>query len=120
MLSRWREAHSTVLMAHACLVPRICGRIFCYYCCNNYVATRPGGRKERCCRACFQKFSPSSPDSTSSDTSQSQPSPTLSPAQAGLQAAGGQGQTPAAAPVFPGAIPTPLPQLSSVFPKPGH
>lgn len=86
-----RREFSWMVRRHRC---RICGRIFCYYCCNNYVATKPGGRKERCCRACFQKFSPGSPDSTSSGTSQSQPSPTLSPAPAGLQAAGGQGANP--------------------------
>lgn len=34
---------------------RMCGRIFCYYCCNYYVVTKPGGKKERCCRACFNK-----------------------------------------------------------------
>ena len=34
---------------------RMCGRIFCYYCCNNYMVTKPGGRKERCCKACFNK-----------------------------------------------------------------
>lgn len=94
-----RGPQSGVLTACACLVPRICGRIFCYYCCNNYVVTKHGGRKERCCRACFQKFSegPSSPDSNSSGTSQGESSPTLSPAQAGAQASRGQGQSPAAA-----------------------
>lgn len=86
-----KREFSWMVRRHRC---RICGRIFCYYCCNNYVATKPGGRKERCCRACFQKFSPGSPDSSSSGTSQSQPSPTLSPAQAGLQAARGQGANP--------------------------
>uniref|UniRef100_A0A7N5JNK8 FYVE and coiled-coil domain autophagy adaptor 1 n=1 Tax=Ailuropoda melanoleuca TaxID=9646 RepID=A0A7N5JNK8_AILME len=71
---------------------RICGRVFCYYCCNNYVLTKPSGKKERCCRACFRKFSdsPGSPDSASSGTSQGEPSPALSPAQAGPQAIGGQ------------------------------
>ncbi|CAK6435820.1 unnamed protein product [Pipistrellus nathusii] len=86
-----KREFSWMVRRHRC---RICGRIFCYYCCNNYVATKPGGRKERCCRACFQKFSPSSPDSSSSGTSQGQPSPALSPAPAGLQAAGGQGADP--------------------------
>lgn len=86
-----KREFSWMVRRHRC---RICGRIFCYYCCNNYVATKPGGRKERCCRACFQKFSPSSPDSSSSGTSQGQPSPTLSPAPAGLQAARGQGANP--------------------------
>lgn len=80
-------------------VPRACGRGFCYYCCNNYAVTKPGGKKERCCRACFQKLGEgrASPDSSSSGASQGRPSPTLSPAQAGLQATGGQGQAPAAA-----------------------
>lgn len=77
--------------------PRICGRVFCYYCCNNYILTKHSGKKERCCRACFQKFSdgPGSPDSASSGTSQGEPSPALSPAHAGSQAARGQGQAPA-------------------------
>ncbi|TSL61155.1 FYVE and coiled-coil domain-containing protein 1 [Bagarius yarrelli] len=28
---------------------QLCGRIFCYYCSNNFVSTRSGGKKERCC-----------------------------------------------------------------------
>ncbi|KAF6312841.1 FYVE and coiled-coil domain autophagy adaptor 1 [Rhinolophus ferrumequinum] len=85
-----KREFSWMVRRHHC---RICGRIFCYYCCNNYVVTKHGGRKERCCRACFQKFSegPSSPDSNSSGTSQGEPSPTLSPAQAEAQATRGQG-----------------------------
>lgn len=65
---------------------RICGRSFCYYCCNNYVPTKPNGKKERCCRACFQKFSEglSSPNSSGSSTSLGEPSPVSSPAQASL------------------------------------
>ncbi|KAH0627256.1 hypothetical protein JD844_002767 [Phrynosoma platyrhinos] len=38
---------------------RLCGRIFCYYCCNNYAMSKQTGRKERCCRACFKKASDS-------------------------------------------------------------
>ncbi|KAM8967013.1 FYVE and coiled-coil domain-containing protein 1 [Pelodytes ibericus] len=33
---------------------RLCGRIFCYYCCNNYVMTKHSGKKERCCQTCFR------------------------------------------------------------------
>ncbi|CAH2283495.1 FYVE and coiled-coil domain-containing 1 isoform X1 [Pelobates cultripes] len=33
----------------------LCGRIFCYYCCNNYVMTKHSGKKERCCQACYKK-----------------------------------------------------------------
>ncbi|KAM5314093.1 FYVE and coiled-coil domain-containing protein 1 isoform 2-T4 [Glossophaga mutica] len=85
-----KREFSWMVRRHHC---RACGRGFCYYCCNNYAVTKPGGKKERCCRTCFQKLSEgrASPDSTSSGTSQGQPSPTLSPAQAGLQATGGQG-----------------------------
>ncbi|XP_071591953.1 FYVE and coiled-coil domain-containing protein 1 isoform X5 [Heliangelus exortis] len=43
---------SWMVRRHHC---RMCGRIFCYYCCNNYMVTKPGGKKERCCRACFTK-----------------------------------------------------------------
>ncbi|XP_023384789.1 FYVE and coiled-coil domain-containing protein 1 [Pteropus vampyrus] len=85
-----RREFSWMVRRHHC---RVCGRVFCYYCCNNYVVTKQSGRKERCCRACFQKLGegPGSPDSTSSGTSQGEPSPALSPAHAGPQAAGGQG-----------------------------
>ncbi|KAL0157720.1 hypothetical protein M9458_045796, partial [Cirrhinus mrigala] len=31
---------------------RLCGRIFCYYCSNNYVMTK-SSKKERCCRECY-------------------------------------------------------------------
>ncbi|XP_078054941.1 FYVE and coiled-coil domain-containing protein 1 isoform X2 [Mustelus asterias] len=37
------------LRRHHC---RLCGRIFCYYCCNNFVTTKHNGKRERCCRAC--------------------------------------------------------------------
>ncbi|XP_032153918.1 FYVE and coiled-coil domain-containing protein 1 isoform X1 [Sapajus apella] len=85
-----KREFSWMVRRHHC---RICGRIFCYYCCNNYVLTKHGGKKERCCRACFQKLSegPGSPDSTGSGTSQGEPSPALSPASAGPQATGHQG-----------------------------
>ncbi|XP_016058260.1 PREDICTED: FYVE and coiled-coil domain-containing protein 1 [Miniopterus natalensis] len=85
-----KREFSWMVRRHHC---RSCGRIFCYYCCNNYAVTKHGGKKERCCRACFQKLGegPGSPDSTSSGTSQRQPSPTLSPAQPGLQVTGSQG-----------------------------
>uniref|UniRef100_A0A8B9PBT3 FYVE and coiled-coil domain-containing protein 1 n=1 Tax=Apteryx owenii TaxID=8824 RepID=A0A8B9PBT3_APTOW len=43
---------SWMVRKHHC---RMCGRIFCYYCCNNYMVTKHGGKKERCCRACFNK-----------------------------------------------------------------
>ncbi|CAK7292161.1 FYVE and coiled-coil domain-containing protein 1 [Vulpes lagopus] len=85
-----KREFSWMVRRHHC---RICGRVFCYYCCNNYLLTKHSGKKERCCRACFRKFSdgPGSPDSASSGTSQGEPSPALSPAHAGSQAARGQG-----------------------------
>ncbi|XP_008577435.1 PREDICTED: FYVE and coiled-coil domain-containing protein 1 [Galeopterus variegatus] len=80
-----KREFSWMLRRHHC---RICGRIFCYYCCNNYILSKHSGKKERCCRACFQKLSegPGSPDSIGSGTSQGE-----SPAKAGHQATGGQG-----------------------------
>ncbi|KFO70791.1 FYVE and coiled-coil domain-containing protein 1 [Cuculus canorus] len=47
-----QKEFSWMVRRHHC---RMCGRIFCYYCCNNYMVTKPGGKKERCCRACFNK-----------------------------------------------------------------
>lgn len=38
------------LRRHHC---RLCGRIFCYYCSNNYVMTKHSSKKERCCRECY-------------------------------------------------------------------
>ncbi|XP_055457610.1 FYVE and coiled-coil domain-containing protein 1 isoform X1 [Psammomys obesus] len=92
-----KREFSWIVRRHHC---RICGRIFCYYCCNNYVVTKPSGKKERCCRACFQKFgqSPGSPDSSGSGTSQGEPSPLVSPAEAGPQAIGSQGVNPVCRP----------------------
>ncbi|XP_023556485.1 FYVE and coiled-coil domain-containing protein 1 [Octodon degus] len=85
-----KREFSWMVRRHHC---RVCSRVFCYYCCNNYVLTKPGGRKERCCRACFRKFSegPGSPSSSDSTTSQGDPSPRLSPAHTGTQATGSQG-----------------------------
>ncbi|XP_021112831.1 FYVE and coiled-coil domain-containing protein 1 isoform X2 [Heterocephalus glaber] len=85
-----KREFSWMVRRHHC---RVCGHVFCYYCCNNYVLTKPSGRKERCCRACFRKFSegPGSPNSSGSATSQGEPSPRLSPAHAGPQAVGSQG-----------------------------
>ncbi|KAF3834876.1 hypothetical protein F7725_027434 [Dissostichus mawsoni] len=35
----------------------LCGRIFCYYCSNNFVLTKHSGKKERCCRDCYNQHS---------------------------------------------------------------
>ncbi|CAH6777496.1 Fyco1 [Phodopus roborovskii] len=85
-----KREFSWIVRRHHC---RICGRIFCYYCCNNYAVVKPSGKKERCCRACFQKFGegPGSPDSSGSGSSQGEPSPMVSPAEAGSQAIENQG-----------------------------
>ncbi|XP_057560419.1 FYVE and coiled-coil domain-containing protein 1 isoform X2 [Hippopotamus amphibius kiboko] len=85
-----KREFSWMVRRHHC---RICGRIFCYYCCNSYTVSKHSGKKERCCRACFRKLNegPGSPDSTSSGTSQGEPSPARSPAQAMPQTPGGQG-----------------------------
>ncbi|XP_040102730.1 FYVE and coiled-coil domain-containing protein 1 isoform X2 [Oryx dammah] len=76
-----KREFSWMVRRHHC---RVCGRVFCYYCCNNYAVSKHSGKKERCCRACFRKLSesPGSPNSSSSGTSQGEPSPTRSPAQA--------------------------------------
>ncbi|KAK5870171.1 hypothetical protein PBY51_024827 [Eleginops maclovinus] len=42
------------LRRHHC---RLCGRIFCYYCSNNFVMTKHSGKKERCCRDCYNQHS---------------------------------------------------------------
>ncbi|MEQ2214703.1 hypothetical protein XENOCAPTIV_017293 [Xenoophorus captivus] len=34
-------------------ISRLCGRIFCYYCSNNFVMTKHSGKKERCCSDCY-------------------------------------------------------------------
>lgn len=64
-----KREFSWMVRRHHC---RVCGRVFCYYCCNNYVLTKSSGKKERCCRACYRKLNegPGSPDSTGSGTSQ--------------------------------------------------
>ncbi|XP_052396584.1 FYVE and coiled-coil domain-containing protein 1 isoform X2 [Carassius gibelio] len=41
------------LRRHHC---RLCGRIFCYYCSNNFVMTK-NSKKERCCRECYTQHS---------------------------------------------------------------
>ncbi|KAJ8336509.1 hypothetical protein SKAU_G00377290 [Synaphobranchus kaupii] len=42
--------YSWLLRRHQC---GLCGRGFCYYCSNNAVTTRQGGKRERCCRDCY-------------------------------------------------------------------
>ncbi|PKK32034.1 FYVE and coiled-coil domain containing 1, partial [Columba livia] len=70
---------SWMVRRHHC---RMCGRIFCYYCCNNYMVTKPGGKKERCCRACFNKprvIVDSTDDSGSSANQEGSPASLASP-----------------------------------------
>lgn len=85
-----KREFSWIVRRHHC---RICGLVFCYYCCNNYAVTKPNGKKERCCRACFRKFGEGSGsnDSSGSGTSQGEPSPMVSPNEAGPQSIGSQG-----------------------------
>nr|XP_056713919.1 FYVE and coiled-coil domain-containing protein 1 isoform X2 [Euleptes europaea] len=52
---------------------RLCGRIFCYYCCNHYAMSKITGKKERCCRVCLKKSDAISSDS-GSNASQEEPS----------------------------------------------
>ncbi|XP_044535191.1 FYVE and coiled-coil domain-containing protein 1 isoform X2 [Gracilinanus agilis] len=87
-----KREFSWMTRRHHC---RICGRIFCYYCCNNYVLTKHSGRKERCCRACFRKFTDgaASPDSSGSTASPGDPSSSPSKA-ASDQACGVRGGHP--------------------------
>ncbi|KAM4689770.1 FYVE and coiled-coil domain-containing protein 1 isoform 2-T2 [Discoglossus pictus] len=40
---------------------RLCGRIFCYHCCNNYVMTKHSDKKERCCQTCYKKTQNNNP-----------------------------------------------------------
>ncbi|XP_045153556.1 FYVE and coiled-coil domain-containing protein 1 isoform X2 [Echinops telfairi] len=88
-----KREFSWMVRRHHC---RVCGRIFCYYCCNNYVLCKHSGKKERCCRACFRKLNegPGSPDSSSSGNSQEEPSPTLPTAEPGHQVTRGQDYRP--------------------------
>ncbi|KAM4658196.1 FYVE and coiled-coil domain-containing protein 1 isoform 6-T11 [Amazona ochrocephala] len=74
-----QKEFSWMVRRHHC---RMCGRIFCYYCCNNYMVTKPGGKKERCCRACFNKprvIVDSADDSGSSATQEGSPASLESP-----------------------------------------
>ncbi|KAK0149681.1 FYVE and coiled-coil domain-containing protein 1 [Merluccius polli] len=49
------QGHFTwYLRRHHC---RLCGRIFCYYCSNNFVMTEHSVKKERCCRECYTQHS---------------------------------------------------------------
>ncbi|KAJ7322581.1 hypothetical protein JRQ81_018868 [Phrynocephalus forsythii] len=50
---------------------RMCGRIYCYYCCNNYAMSKQTGKKERCCRTCFKKSSDSGSNATQEEPSSS-------------------------------------------------
>uniref|UniRef100_A0A8C5PZB7 FYVE and coiled-coil domain-containing protein 1 n=1 Tax=Leptobrachium leishanense TaxID=445787 RepID=A0A8C5PZB7_9ANUR len=47
-----KKTFNWMVRRHHC---RFCGRIFCYYCCNNYVMTKHSGKKERCCKMCFNR-----------------------------------------------------------------
>ncbi|XP_050747561.1 FYVE and coiled-coil domain-containing protein 1 isoform X3 [Gymnogyps californianus] len=85
---------SWMVRRHHC---RMCGRIFCYYCCNNYMVTKPGGKKERCCRACFNKprvIVDSTDDSGSSANQEGSPASLESPASPSERAFGYEASKP--------------------------
>ncbi|KAM8887850.1 FYVE and coiled-coil domain-containing protein 1 [Synchiropus picturatus] len=55
---------------------RLCGRIFCYNCCSNYVILNSSAKKERCCKDCYAQHSAvverlAEADLSSSDMSES-------------------------------------------------
>ncbi|KAM9832660.1 LOW QUALITY PROTEIN: FYVE and coiled-coil domain-containing protein 1 [Neosynchiropus ocellatus] len=55
---------------------RLCGRIFCYSCCGNYVLLNSSAKKERCCKDCYAQHSAvverlAEADLSSSDMSES-------------------------------------------------
>ncbi|NXD23966.1 FYCO1 protein, partial [Spelaeornis formosus] len=79
---------SWMVRRHHC---RMCGRIFCYYCCNNYMVIKLGGKKERCCRACFNKprvIVDSTDDSGSSANQEGSPASLESPVSPSERALG--------------------------------
>uniref|UniRef100_A0A8C0UQP9 FYVE and coiled-coil domain-containing protein 1 n=1 Tax=Cyanistes caeruleus TaxID=156563 RepID=A0A8C0UQP9_CYACU len=85
---------SWMVRRHHC---RMCGRIFCYYCCNNYMVTKPGGKKERCCRACFNKprvIVDSTDDSGSSANQEGSPASLESPVSPSERAFGYEASKP--------------------------
>ncbi|CAG5861567.1 unnamed protein product [Menidia menidia] len=69
------------LRRHHC---RLCGRIFCYYCSNNFVTTKHNGVKERCCQNCYTQHSTGAEKFTEEALSPSHPSLPLPPG-VGLQ-----------------------------------
>uniref|UniRef100_A0A8D2MBV8 FYVE and coiled-coil domain-containing protein 1 n=1 Tax=Zonotrichia albicollis TaxID=44394 RepID=A0A8D2MBV8_ZONAL len=85
---------SWMVRRHHC---RMCGRIFCYYCCNNYMVTKLGGKKERCCRACFNKprvIVDSTDDSGSSANQEGSPASLESPVSPSERAFGYEASKP--------------------------
>uniref|UniRef100_A0ACB8FUM9 Uncharacterized protein n=2 Tax=Sphaerodactylus townsendi TaxID=933632 RepID=A0ACB8FUM9_9SAUR len=58
---------------------RLCGCIFCYYCCNNYAMSKHTGKKERCCRECLKKSNAVSSDSGANASQEEPPSLFSSP-----------------------------------------
>ncbi|KAJ8278202.1 hypothetical protein GJAV_G00085020 [Gymnothorax javanicus] len=72
-----RSQFTWLLRRHHC---RLCGHIFCYYCSNNYVMTRQGGRKERCCRDCYSQHSAVLERLTQAELGNTAPPPGTGPA----------------------------------------
>ncbi|XP_014914464.1 FYVE and coiled-coil domain-containing protein 1 [Poecilia latipinna] len=71
---------------------RVCGRIFCYGCSNNFVLTKHSGKKERCCSDCYvqhnaveEKFI--EPEMSSSARAGPQPPPEPAPPKSPSSAA---------------------------------
>ncbi|XP_057697640.1 FYVE and coiled-coil domain-containing protein 1 isoform X2 [Corythoichthys intestinalis] len=91
------------LRRHHC---RLCGRIFCYYCSNNYAMIKHSGKKERCCKDCYSQHSAVVERFTAAELSPSE--------QQSLPPGAGPHPTPEPAPY----LPTPSVTVSDPINKP--
>ncbi|XP_064190222.1 FYVE and coiled-coil domain-containing protein 1-like [Anguilla rostrata] len=93
---RCRSQFTWLLRKHHC---RLCGHIFCYYCSNNFVMTKLGGKKERCCGDCYSQHSAVTERLTQAELGHTAPPP-------------GPGSAPGPAPY------TPMPRVTVTDPAP--